>query len=49
MIPREGEEPLDEETKIHNSKKFRFKITTRQFYLSPEDRNKPVKKKEPII
>jgi len=42
LIPKEGEDPLDEETKAALQKKLRFKYLTRGFYHSEE-----VKKEKP--
>ena len=46
MQQKEGEEHLDEEAKLTKQKMLRFRIMTRMFYMSEEEKKKPVKKKE---
>jgi hypothetical protein len=48
-MPKEGDEPTDEETRALNSRKSKLKILSRQFYWSLEERSKPKKKKEEKI
>ena len=36
FIPKEGEDHLDEETKIVHARRLRFNILTRQFYVHHE-------------
>ena len=46
---REGEEPLDEEKKMNGMNRLRFKLLTRMFYQSPEEKakSKPRKLRNP--
>jgi hypothetical protein len=38
IVPKEGEDPIDEETKVFMQKKFRHKLITRGFhYVEPKD------------
>lgn len=38
VAPKEGEEPMDEETKSITSRKLRHKLLTKQFYyVEPKD------------
>lgn len=46
MIQREGEEPLDDDTKVQKQRMLRFKLMRKQFYVSEEEKKKPPKKKE---
>lgn len=41
-IPKEGEEPIEEEQKVHIAKKLRFAMMTEGFYAP----NKPKKPKQ---
>jgi hypothetical protein len=45
---REGEELLDEERKQMGMKKYRFRLMTRMFFVDPEEKNKPKKKKKEV-
>lgn len=43
LVPKEGEEPMDEETKQLMARKLRFKILTKAFYHQKEKPNKKPK------
>ena len=49
IAPKEGDDPIDEETKQLLHRKARFKIITRSFFCKPEDRPKSKKGKTPVL
>lgn len=49
-MPKEGEEPLDDDVRTLKAKKLRLQLLTKGFYYPPELQAKEQKKKkEPVI
>jgi hypothetical protein len=51
LVPKEGEEPIDEEVRNHKAKKLRLELLTKAFYYPPEklEKEKKKKKEAPVV
>ena len=43
VLPKEGEDPLDDDTKVMMQKKTRFQIFTQMFYVDPDEKKRKKK------